>query len=94
MDSDGVRHRPAAEGTPGVAENLIFEYDRIGDILYITKVAPYREQETEEIDDGVLARVNPSSREVEGLEILFWSKRLEDGGRLNLPIAGELRLAV
>ena len=77
-----------------MAENLTFEYDRVGDILYITKVAPYRDQATEEIEDGVLARVNPSSGEVEGLEILFWSKRLEDGGRLNLPISGDLRLAV
>ena len=75
-----------------MAEKLSLEYDRIGDILYITKVRPYREQETEEIGEDILARLNPETREVEGLEILFWSKRLLDGV-LDIPQIGQ-RLAV
>ena len=77
-----------------MAEKLTIEYDRIGDILYITKVAPYRNQGTVEIEDEILARTNPDTGDVEGLEILFWSKRLEAGEHIDLPIKGTLRLAV
>ena len=73
---------------------LVFEYDRVGDILHVTKVAPYAAQETEEIAEDVLARLNPATREVEGLEILFWSRRLEAGEDVSLPIEAHLRLAV
>lgn len=51
---------------------LSFEYDREGDILYINKRPPYREQESEEIDYGIVARLNPSTGEIENLEILFF----------------------
>jgi uncharacterized protein YuzE len=77
-----------------MAEDLTIEYDRVGDILYITQVAPYRDQGTVEIDDEILARTNPETGVVEGLEILFWSKRLEAGEHIRLPIKGTLRLAV
>ena len=49
---------------------LIVEYDRIGDILYLGTVSPYPEQESEELDYGVVARLNPQSGEIENLEIL------------------------
>ena len=42
---------------------LIVEYDRTGDILYLGKTPPYPEQESEEIDYGVVARLNPQSQE-------------------------------
>ena len=35
---------------------LLVEYDRIGDILYLGTVSPYPEQESEELDYGVVAR--------------------------------------
>lgn len=50
---------------------LEFEYDRQGDILYINKHTPYAEQDSEEIEYGVVARLNPATREIENLEILF-----------------------
>ncbi|HWB54838.1 MAG TPA: hypothetical protein VG722_11620, partial [Tepidisphaeraceae bacterium] len=53
---------------------LKFEYDEIGDILYIRKVPPYSEQETEPLEYNVYARLNPSTREVESVEILFFTK--------------------
>lgn len=75
-------------------EKLSLEYDSVGDILYLTKVAPYREQETEEVGEDILARLNPSTKELEGIEILFWSKRLASGASLDLPVFADLRLAV
>jgi uncharacterized protein YuzE len=72
---------------------LSFEYDHEGDILYINKRSPYAEQESEEIDYGIVARLNPSTGEVENLEILFFSKRLLEKTLFELPIIADLRLA-
>jgi uncharacterized protein YuzE len=57
-------------------KRLTFRYDKVGDILYIDICPPYAAQESEEIGDEVIARLNPESGEVENLEILFFSKRL------------------
>lgn len=76
-----------------MASDLTVEYDRAGDILYITRVPPYPGQESEELEDSIIVRLNPETDEVEGLEILFWSKRLESGRPLKLPQLGE-RLVV
>ena len=73
--------------------SLTVEYDRTGDILYLGKTTPYPEQESEEIDYGVVARLNPKSREIENLEILFFSKRMASGEVLKLPVFAEFRLA-
>jgi uncharacterized protein YuzE len=77
-----------------MAEKLVFRYDKIGDIMYVEKCRPYAEQDSDEIGDEVVARLNPETGEVEGLEILAWSKRMEAGETVDLPIASELRLAV
>jgi uncharacterized protein YuzE len=71
-------------------ENLIFQYDREGDILYIDKVPPYTEQETEELGDDVIARLNPTTGEIENLEVLFFSTRLLRSNLLALPVTVEL----
>lgn len=72
---------------------LTLDYDREGDILYITMVPPYPEQESEEIGDEVVARLNPTTGEVEALEILFFSTRLLGDDHLELPVLAQLRLA-
>lgn len=72
---------------------LVFRYDKEGDILYIDQCAPYASQESEELGDEVVARLNPDSGVVENLEILFFSKRLMANESLELPIDIELRLA-
>lgn len=72
---------------------LTFTYDREGDILYITKMPPYAAQDSEEIGDEVIARLNPESGEVEGLEILFFSTRLLRHDLLEIPVNAQLRLA-
>jgi len=76
-----------------MAEKLTLRYDRTGDILYIDKCLPYAEQESEELGDDVIARLNPTSNEVENLEILFFSKRLLSANLLELPIIAHLNLA-
>lgn len=67
-------------------DQLTFEYDSIGDILYISKVHPYPRQESDEIEDGVIARINPENSEIESLEILSFKKRLEMNPTFSLPI--------
>ena len=42
-----------------MATNLTFQYDCEADILYINTRAPYPEQESEEIDEEIIARLNP-----------------------------------
>lgn len=73
-------------------EKLTFKYDRIGDILYIEKCPPYAEQESEELGDEVIARLNPTTGKIEIIEILFFSKRFLSGNLLELPIFAEFRI--
>ena len=76
-----------------MAEKLTFQYDREADILYISKCAPYAQQESEELGDDVIARLNPSTNEVENLEVLFFSTRLLRKDIFELPLATEMHLA-
>lgn len=71
---------------------LSFKYDREADILYIDKRRPYAEQETEELGDDVVARLNPTTGEIENLEILFFSTRLLRKEIFELPVTADLRL--
>ncbi len=71
---------------------LTFKYDRESDILYIDKCSPYQEQDSEELGDDVIARLNPLTHEVENLEVLFFSTRLLRTDLIELPITATLRL--
>ena len=71
---------------------LKFKYDREADILHIDKCLPYAEQESEELGDEVVARLNPKTGEVENLEVLFFSTRLLRSDLLELPITADLHL--
>jgi uncharacterized protein YuzE len=73
-------------------EKLIFKYDREGDILYIDKVPPYAEQDTTELGDDVIARLNPTTGEIENLEVLFFSTRLLRSDLFELPVTAELHM--
>jgi uncharacterized protein YuzE len=75
-----------------MAEGLTFKYDRDADILYINKRPAYAEQETEELGDEVIARLNPVTGEIENLEVLFFSTRLLRSELLDLPVSADLRL--
>ena len=72
---------------------LRFKYDREVDILHIDKCPPYAEQESEELKDEVIARLNPDTGEVENLEVLFFSTRLLRSDLFELPVTADLRLA-
>ena len=69
---------------------LIFKYDREADTLHIDKCAPYAGQESEELGDEVVARLNPETGEVENLEVLFFSTRLLRGDLFELPVTARL----
>lgn len=72
--------------------SLTVKYDAAGDILYLGKTHPYAGQESEELDYGVVARLNPTSREVENLEILFFSTRMKGWQGVDLPVLADFRL--
>ena len=75
-----------------MSEGLTITYDREGDILHISKVRPYAEQESEELGDDVIARLNPRTGEVEDIEVLFFTTRLLRKDIVDLPIKAELKL--
>jgi uncharacterized protein YuzE len=77
-----------------MADQLTFQFDRAADILYISKRPPYAEQESEELGDEVIARMNPKTGEIEGLEVLFFSTRLLRSELFSLPITADLRRAI
>jgi uncharacterized protein YuzE len=70
---------------------LALQYDRQGDILHITSRPSYPEQETEELGDDVIARLNPETGTIESLEILFFSTRLLRSDLFELPVTADLR---
>ncbi len=76
-----------------MAEKLILKYDAVGDILYVNKCLPYAEQESQELDYGVVARLNPETEEIENLEVMFFSKRLTESNVFELPIVADLHLS-
>lgn len=71
---------------------LIFKYDREVDILFIDKCPPYAEQDSQELGDDVVARLNPYTNEVENLEVSFLSIRLLRQNLFEVPIAAHLHL--
>jgi uncharacterized protein YuzE len=71
---------------------LTFRYDREADILHIDKRPPYAEQESEELGDDVIARLNPQDGRIENLEVLFFSARLLRQELLEIPVEADLRL--
>ena len=77
-----------------MGKSLTFRYDRDVDILYIDTCPPYAEQQSEDLGDEVIARLNPRTGDVENLEVLFFSTRLLRSDLFQLPIDADLRLAV
>lgn len=73
-------------------KNLNLRYDREADILYIDSCPSYSDQESEELSDEVIARLNPDTGEVVNLEVLFFSTRLLRSETLELPVAATMRL--
>ena len=67
-------------------KKLTIEYDKPSDSLYIYSVQAYEEQDPTESGDYTVARYNPETHELESLQLLFFSKRLERDKVLELPL--------
>lgn len=70
---------------------LTFQYDREADILYVNTVEPYAAQESEELGDEIIARLNPLTGRIESLEVLFFTSRLLQREMFSLPVIADLR---
>ena len=69
------------------------QYDSISDVLYVHFVPPYSEQWIDNLDDETTARMNPTTQEVEGLEVWHYMARIEAGEEVTLPVeAGQIRV--
>ncbi len=76
-----------------MAAKLAFQYDREAGILHITSRPPSPAQETEELGDDVIARLNPETGDVESIEVLFFSTRLLRSDLFELPVTADLHRA-
>ncbi len=76
-----------------MAEKITFQYDREADILYINTVTPYAEQESEELGDEIIARLNPITGKIENFEVLFFTSRLLRRELFSLPVIADIRQA-
>jgi len=74
-------------------KKLNFVYDREADILYINTLLPYAEQESEELGDEIIARLNPKTHKIENLEVLFFTSRLLRKEIFSLPVVADLQQA-
>lgn len=82
------------ENGAAINRQLDFKYDRSADILYMDRCIPYAEQESEELEDGVIVRLNPRNGEVENVEVLFFSTRLLRNNLFSLPVEAQFHLAI
>ncbi|NOH03946.1 MAG: DUF2283 domain-containing protein [Chloroflexi bacterium] len=76
-----------------MSERLTFKYNREADILYVNTVPPYPEQESEELEDEIIIRLNPKTGKVENFEVLFFTSRLLRSELFSLPVIADLRQA-
>ena len=73
-----------------MAGKSAFQYDREADILHIGIRPKDAEQESEELGDDVIARLNPKTGDV---EVLFLSTRLLGGELFELPVTAHFHRA-
>lgn len=76
-----------------MAKHFKLSYDQPSDTLYLDWAEPNADQDSSSIEQGVLARVNIQTGDVETLEILNFVARFGADQPLDLPIEGSLRLA-
>ncbi len=69
------------------------DYDSTSDVLYVHFVPPYAEQWIDSLNEETTARLNPTTKTVEGLEIWHYMARLEAGEDVMIPIqASDVRV--
>ena len=73
------------------SNNFKLEYDKEGDILYLTRGKLTKEDTSEELGDDVVIWRNKKTKEVNGFTVLNFSKRSsKKKANLNLPFEVEL----
>jgi uncharacterized protein YuzE len=74
--------------------NLQYFFDKEADVLYVSKGNPKADVESEEVGDGIIARLDPVTGEIVGFTILNFLKRSEQGlPAIVLPFHADLSLA-
>ena len=76
-----------------MGENLIIRFDKIGDFLFIERCHPYAEQDSDMIDDAVVARFSLTTGEMESVEVLFFDSWLKKEGAIRIPVSAAMRPA-
>ncbi len=72
---------------------LQYFYDAEADVLYVSKGEPRADADSDEVDEGIVARFDPETREIVGYTILNFLKRSQKGlSALTLPFTADLRL--
>ena len=72
-------------------KNFQLEYDKEGDILYLTRGELTKQDTSEELEDDVVIWTNKKTKEVNGFTILNFSKRASrKTSKLDLPFEVEL----
>jgi len=70
---------------------LQYYFDKEADVPYVSQGEPRPDADSEEVDDGVVARFDPVSREAVGFTILNFLKRAEQElPAVILPFRAEL----
>lgn len=73
------------------SKNFKLEYDKEGDILYLTSGGLTKEDSSEELGDDVIIWRNKKNHKVSGFTVLNFSKRTsKKTSRIDLPIEVEL----
>ena len=75
-----------------MAQKLTFRYNRNADTLFIDTCKPYSSQESKEMDDDVIVRVNRKTKKVENIEVLFFSSRLLRQTLFEIPVTADLMM--
>lgn len=72
-------------------KNFKLEYDKDGDILYLTRGGLTKADTSEELGDDVVIWRNKKTHEVSGFTVLNFSKRAsKKTNKINLPFEVEL----
>ena len=68
---------------------LIFEYDRIDDTLFVGVCEPTAAQETDEIADSVVAKINRETKVVEGMIIMYLTARITRNSPMQIGVQAQ-----
>ena len=77
------------------SKNLNLYYDNEADVLYFSKGSPASGDISDEVDDEIVIRKNPKTKEITGFTILNFSRKSKKSSKsLKLPIEVNLRPAI